>query len=263
MGDIDFRGLGQDAALLIERLGTHPTPDFHRDFVERMGGAGDPDRARRAIETLVAAGLLTPGGADRYHMEPSVHRDADRRSRVTRGGRLSGVAGWYLRRMAAVDLATVERPRWGRIFATADVRDQLFPGAEQALTAMDPDRANIAPLMRTLFAEGEYGRAYQLGETLHGYYRARGRHDEWIVCLGLALAAAVSQDSRVAAARMHLELAAAHRARGWFDDLTAMTHLRRAHHLATTADPPHRPTADQAREALATLTEPGSRRGVR
>ncbi|WP_129842945.1 hypothetical protein [Streptomyces sp. RFCAC02] len=146
-------------------------------------------------------------------MEPAVHRAAGSSDAVLRREAVAGIAGWYQRRLAAVDLLAVRRPRWGRIFRLPDVVDHGFTGADDALTAMDADWPAVPPVCRLLFAEGRYGFVHQLSEAMHGYCLRRQRFDEWIACPGLAVAAAGSDGSQTAAARARLEPADAHRAR--------------------------------------------------
>ncbi|MDT0321784.1 hypothetical protein [Streptomyces millisiae] len=249
-----YPSLPEDAARLYSGLGVHPTGDFHRDLVERLGGSGVPERARAAIEPLVRAGLLEATGPDRYHMAPAVWRHA----RTVPGWRedaLSGIAGWYLRRLAAVDLLVVDRPRWGRAFRLREVIDHGFEGPEQALAAMDADRDNVPRVVELLHAEGRYGYVYQLAEAMHGYYVRRRLHDEWISCLHTAVTAAEAAGSGTALARMHLELAAAHLDRSGPDDRgAARRHYTLAGETARALVPPHQPTVDAAEAGLASLT---------
>ncbi|MFI9200278.1 NB-ARC domain-containing protein [Streptomyces sp. NPDC053048] len=213
--DAAHASLPHGAAALYRALGQHPTPEFSRDLVrwtagEAAGGDADTD-ADADVRTLVREGLLEPAGTGRLRMHRLVHDHARAAATSAEAEAATGrYVEWYLRRAAAVERLTSGRWRYGPLFASPQEDREAFGGADEALDAMEADRANVVAVAELAHGTHRYAQTWQLCEALRGFFFRRKYHADWIAVCVLGLEAAERGDDRLAVARMHLELAFAY-----------------------------------------------------
>ncbi|MEU7135142.1 NB-ARC domain-containing protein [Streptomyces sp. NPDC046261] len=215
--DAVYDSLAEGAAELYRALGLHPTPEFSRELVRRLA------RTEGDVRTLVRERLLEPAGDGRLRMHGLVHDHA----RTAAGGVVDTrttdrcvdrhsapcvdhYVDWYLERAAAVEWQTSDRWRYGPMFAQPERLRNAFAGADEALDAMEADRANVVAVVELAHATGRHAAAWQLCEALRGFFFRRKYHADWVAVCLTGVSAAQQGDDPIAVARMHLELAFAY-----------------------------------------------------
>ncbi|MEU4210568.1 tetratricopeptide repeat protein [Streptomyces sp. NPDC026206] len=253
--DAVYASLPPGAATLYRALGLHPTPGFSRELVRRAApGEGD-------VRTLVRERLLEPAGDGRLRMHALVHDHARTVAGDADAAVLDRYADWYLHRAAAVEWRTSDRWRHGPLFARPELLRDVFDGVDEALDAMEADRANAVAFVELAHDTGRHAVAWQLCEALRGFFFRRKYHADWVAVCLLGVAAAERGEDRVAVARMHFELAFAYADRDDGTDVAAARdHYGHALRVASAAG--HARTVSSALEGLGLLELRAGRPGA-
>ncbi|MEV5241977.1 hypothetical protein AB0K89_23160 [Streptomyces cinnamoneus] len=256
--DAVHAGLAEGAAALYRALGAHPTPEFSRDLVRWVAREEDD------VRTLVRERLLEPAGEGRLRMHGLLH---DHARAVGGGAGEAGLPGryaeWYLERAAAAEVRTSGRWRYGPLFAPrhAGRLREVFTGTDEALDALEADRANTVAVVEQAHDQGHHAAVWQLCEALHGFFFRRKYHTDWTAVCRLGLASAEREGDPVAVARMHFELAFAHADRGGAQaEADAREHYGRALDVASGIG--HARTVSSALEGLGLLELRAGRAGA-
>ncbi len=242
--DAVHASLAEGPARLYRALGLHPTPEFSRDLARHVAG----DEAD--LRTLVRERLLEPAGEGRLRMHGLVHDHA--RAVAGPAGEADVYVDWYLERAAAVERLVSDRWRHGPLFASSERPADVFRGPDEALDALEADRANVVAAVGLAHATRRYAAAWQLCEALRGFFFRRKYHTDWTAVCELGLDAARKGDDPLAVARMHFELAFALADRDAAGDAAAARE-HYEHALRVAGDLGHARTVSSALEGLGLL----------
>ncbi len=277
------RHLDADAARTFRLLGLHPGPDADPYAAAALTAATVP-HARRALDELTRAHLLTPASPGRYAMhdllrgyarELTATQDTEKEQHAA----LTRLFDHYLH-TAAVAMDTLYpaerdcRPRIPR--PTTPVPPLPDPSA--ARQWLDRERATLVGAVAHTAAHGWSGHATRLAATFAHYLRNGGHYPEAITVLSHALDAARRAGDRVAeatalnnighvdwqqsrfqqAADHHQQALALFRAAG---DRTGEAHALRTTGLAEVALNRYEQAARHQQQALAISRDLGDRLG--
>lgn len=248
-----FRALSEPAARLFGLLGLIPGPD-----ISVHGAANLADvpvaTARRLLETLAAAHLLTPTGSGRYGMHDllrvyAVELAASRESAQNRHAATTRLLDWYL----AMSKIATDHINPNRRQLPGDPPEPVAPGPElpddaAARAWVEAERANLVAAVE-LAADGDWPRhAWQLPSHLYSFFFDSGYIDDWIGINDRALVSARRTGDEYAQGELLHALGTASMILGRYDE--ALGHLTQALEL--------RRSIDDRRGEAATLNSIGS-----
>lgn len=186
-------------------LGLHPGSDFSVRAAASLAGT-TPARARRLLEELARAGLLTEQAPGRFGCHDLLHayaieRAATMGSASARHAALGRLLDYYLHTAAAADRL-------------------LYP---QALAWLDAEHRGLVAAVTLAAGHGFDACAWQLAFSLETFFHRRSQWDDWASTQRTALEAASRLGDRHAQALAHCGIASAQTQAGCADE--ALTHL--------------------------------------
>jgi tetratricopeptide (TPR) repeat protein/transcriptional regulator with XRE-family HTH domain len=207
------RHLDAQHARTFRLLGLHPGPHF--DPYAAAALTGTPVvQARRALDTLSRAHLVSPACPGRYGMHDLLRGYASELAAAEDGrhAALTRLFDYYLHTAAAAmdTLFPAESHRRPRIPAPATPVPALADPAA-ARQWLDGERATLAAVAAHTAAHGWPGHATRLAATVSTYLRNGGHIPEALTIFGHALSAARRTGDRIAEAATLNDIGLAHR----------------------------------------------------
>lgn len=222
--------LSRAGARLFRLLGLHPGPDFTVHAAASLAGT-TPARARRLLEELASASLLTEQAPGRFGCHDLLRAYAIERAAATRSGAARRAArrrllDYYLHSATAADRLLYPLRRGICLAPPAPgVTPEDLAGHGQALAWLDGEHRGLLAAV-TMAADHDFDvHAWQLAFSLETFLHRRGRTDDWAATQRTALAAACRLGDPHAQALAHCGIASAQTA-DCPDD--ALSHLDRA-----------------------------------
>ncbi|MEV8436742.1 tetratricopeptide repeat protein [Actinosynnema sp. NPDC051121] len=182
------------AAGMFRRLGLHPGPEFGVPAAAALAGVPEA-RARRTLEALVEANLLTEIGPERYRFHDLVWlyavESARTESVADQAAAVRRSLQWYLRMADAADHLLTCRSYCVPLGHTR-TRPPAAPFADrlQALRWCDRERVNLMAAIRQASDRGEHAIAWRLPVALWGFFFLSKPWGEWTSALTIGLASA-------------------------------------------------------------------------
>ncbi|MEV0460744.1 AfsR/SARP family transcriptional regulator [Catellatospora methionotrophica] len=218
-------------ARVFRALGLHPGVTFCASLAASAAGAA-PALARQALDELAAVHLVTEVANGRYRFHDLIGlyaRECAQRgeSEQARAAIMDRILDWYL---AVADAANkiVDRGR-DRVRVTVAHPPALLPfpaEPERALSFLDGERDNLAPIMTYAIDHGRPDTAWQMTYLVTGFFDSRGHWRRRVQLCRLGLAAAQAAGDPVAEGLMGSGLGVAYLSNRSFDD--ALTVLGQA-----------------------------------
>jgi tetratricopeptide (TPR) repeat protein/transcriptional regulator with XRE-family HTH domain len=206
--------LSRAAARLFRLLGLHPGPDFTVHATASLAGT-TPARARRLLEELARASLLTEQAPGRFGCHDLLRAYAIERAAATRSGAARRAArgrllDYYLHTAAAADQLLYPLRRRIELAGPAPgVTPEDLAGHAQALAWLDAEHRGLLAAV-TLAADHSFDvHAWQLAFSLETFLYRRGCRDDWAATQRTALAAARRLGDLHAQALAHCGIASA------------------------------------------------------
>lgn len=229
--ELSYAALEPGARLAFRRIGLIPGPDFTAASVAVLL-PGSAEVATHALETLSAAHLVETAGAGRYRCHDLLKLFAAELARTDEDHAAA------LDRLIAAALeatgsaAAVLYPHMLRLPGCGPGRE-VFTGHGDALAWLDGERAGLVALIEHTASHGPRRVAWQLADTLRGYFWLRRCAGDWLAAARAALAAARADEDQRAQAAARLSLADVHWSVGQHADAMAnyaraLEHARRA-----------------------------------
>ncbi|GII75811.1 NTPase [Sphaerisporangium rufum] len=213
--DVSYASLAADEARLYRMLGRHPGPSFAPGAAAAAGGL-PAETARRLLDRLAAAGLVTAEAGGRFRLHDLVHLHARETSAAAdppelRAAAFTRIAFWYLRTAVAADLVVVPG-RWhlGPMYEPAKAAPPAYDGPAAALDRLDDELPNLRALLGQAHEEGRHDLVWQLCEALWGLFLHRKHYAAWVETHELGLASARACADPRAESRMLGALSVAH-----------------------------------------------------
>ncbi|MFE2045757.1 BTAD domain-containing putative transcriptional regulator [Streptomyces sp. NPDC059477] len=223
-----YQALSAPAARLFRLLGLHRGPDLSAPAAAALTGLPVKEN-RRLLAELTRAHLLTEHVPGRYaphdllrvYAAERVTAEESDEERERAGERL---LAWYLHTAdAAYPHLTPKRPRVRLDPPPPGCHALEFGSHEQALRWCEDERANLVGAVHQAAATGRSGIAWRLPAVLWGFFYLRSHHTDWLDTTRTGLAAVRAAHDRAGEARALMDLAAALRAGGRYDE--AVQHL--------------------------------------
>ena len=227
--------LSPEAARVFRLLGLHPGPDISLEATASLT-ALEPDHARRALDALTAAHLISEHAPGRYAFHDLLrayaaeqagarHTDAEQRDARQR------VCDHYLHTASAADrLLHPHRPLLPLDAPAPGTRPQPLSDMATALAWFDTEHSNLLAAQRTAVVQAWHPAVWQLAWTLSTFHIRRGhRHDE-LACWKHALEDATRHPDPATRSRVHRFLGRAYADLNCHED--AIGHLYHALSLA-------------------------------
>jgi DNA-binding SARP family transcriptional activator/Tfp pilus assembly protein PilF len=223
--------LSTGAARMFRLLGLHPGPDISVPAAASLA-AVDRDQARRMLDELTAAHLLTQPAPGRYTFHDLLRAFAAEQAQIheTEAERFHGrhrALDHYLR--AGHAAFTVLYPSWLPLDLpppVAGVVPEDFTDQEQALAWYEAEHAVLVAAISWAAEEGFDRYAWQIPSALGTIMERRAHWREWAVVSEIALGAAQRSRDLTGQAHSHHRLGQALLARGSYPE--ARAHLRQA-----------------------------------
>ncbi|MCX4904438.1 BTAD domain-containing putative transcriptional regulator [Streptomyces sp. NBC_00878] len=226
-----YQALSAPAARLFRLLGLHCGPDISAPGA--AGLAGLPLRETRGLlAELTRAHLLIEHFPGRYTLHDLLRVYAAERVRAEetpqeRDLALERILGWYLHTAdAAYAHITPNRRRVPLEPLPSCCLPLAFTTYEQALDWCETERANLVAAVHTAAASGQPGVAWRLPAVLWGFFYLRSHTRDWDDTARTGLSAARAAHDRAGEGQGLVDVAAAARHLGRFDE--AIDHLRQA-----------------------------------
>ncbi|MFE4663919.1 BTAD domain-containing putative transcriptional regulator [Streptomyces sp. NPDC056716] len=223
-----YQALSAPAARLFRLLGLHRGPDLSAPAAAALTGLPVKEN-RRLLAELTRAHLLTEHVPGRYAPHDLLRVYAAERVAAEETGEERERAGerllaWYLHTAdATYPHLTPKRPRVRLDPVPEGCRPLEFDSHEQALRWCEDERANLVGAVHQAAATGRSGIAWRLPAVLWGFFYLRSHHTDWLDTTRTGLAAVRAVHDRAGEARALMDLAAALRAGGRYDE--AVQHL--------------------------------------
>ena len=174
-----YSALSEPAARLFRLLGLNPGRHATTRLAAALTGLSH-GRARRSVDELAAAHLVTEVAAGRYQFHDLVRLFArecaeDEESAEQRRVAVERVLEWYLAVAAAAN-GTLDpaRDRVEPVFRHPVAEPPFEPEHGAVLAFLDGEHANLAPLVEYAGRHGHDEIAWQLTYLLAGYFSSRG-----------------------------------------------------------------------------------------
>ncbi len=200
-----YQQLGTDAAQMFRLLGLHPGPDIEPYAAAALTGTALP-QARRALEALARAHLISPAAPGRYAMHDLLRAYARELSATVDGAQeqhaaLTRLFDHYLHTAAAAmdTLFPAERHRRPRI-PWPDTPVPPLPDPAAARQWLDGERPALVAAAAHTAVHGWPGHATRLAAALSSYLLRGGHIPEAVIVFGHALGAARRAGDRAAEA---------------------------------------------------------------
>jgi tetratricopeptide (TPR) repeat protein len=213
--DTTYDALPAEVARGYRLLAAIPGPDFGLPVAAACIG-GDADLAGDLLDALSGASLLQETGDQRFRYHDLVKLHALARGRAQPGGELKAAAAraitWYLEQAVAADLVVIPgRWRLNPMYEQARGKAPAFPGPAEALAWLEAEQDCLCAAVATAHDVELFSLSWQLCEALWGLFANRNYFQPWIQTHQAGIAAARSDGSRRAEARMRMQLGLAFR----------------------------------------------------
>ena len=233
-----FRELDDPAAWMFRVLGLHPGPGISVPAAASLVGC-PPDEARRALEELTAANLLTASSPGRYGMHDLLLSYAVEQARdlpeTDRQAATRRMLDYYLH---SGFIASRRLPRHRHPIALGPPAPgtaiEAPADAQEALAWFRRETPVLISAARRAAELGFATDAWQLPWTFQGFLHQSGRWGEMVSSLLTGLAAVGGAGHQEGQAHMHAALGGAYLRLGAFDE--AQAHLTDALALLTALD---------------------------
>ena len=218
--DLSYADLAPDRQRLFRRLGLHPGSEFDAYAAAALDGTGLA-AARQGLERLYDRYLLTEPAPGRYRMHDLIREharaladrlDPDR----DRDGATARLLDYYQHTAARADalLARQARPAPTPAASTDRPRFRPWPTAEQAISWVRAERANLLACLDHATGTGQHARVIALTAGLAGLLRHDGPWAEALVRHAAAVRAARNIGDRLGQANALNDLGAVRRLTG-------------------------------------------------
>ncbi|WP_225847189.1 BTAD domain-containing putative transcriptional regulator [Streptomyces sp. HPF1205] len=209
---LSYRSLEPAERRMFRLLGLFPGTGIAVPAAAALAAAGTAE-ADALLQRLVDCQLLQEPRPGRYRLHDllAVYA-AGECARAEDAGRRRAAVGRLLDHyLATVDGAEEHlRPqRLDRADPAEGVPGLRFADQAAALTWLDGERANFAPLVEAAARHGHHRQAWQLARCLWGFFESRGHWADWISTHQLALPSARSVGDKLAEARLLVGLGVA------------------------------------------------------
>ena len=206
--DVSYLELSQGHARAYRLCALHPGPSFGVEAAAAAVGES-PEDVEPVLSDLVEKNLLSEVGDERfrYHDLLRLHarRHAEWDSAADGDAAVRRMVEWYLDRAVAADLAVVpDRPRVGPRYESAST---AFDHVAAALDWLEAERANLVMTIREAADREWHELAWQVAETLFGFFLHRHHFNDWISAFETGAEAARLDRNAVAESRLRMQLA--------------------------------------------------------
>lgn len=203
--ELSYAALEPDARLAFRRIGLIPGPEFTAASVAVLL-PGSAEESARLLETLSAAHLVETATAGRYRCHDLLKLFAAELAR-TDDDRTAALDRLIAADVAAAgSAAVVLYPHMLRLPGGVPGRE-VFTDHSDALAWLDSERAGLVALIEHTAGHGPRRVAWQLADTLRGYFWLRRCADDWLATARTALAAAQEGGDQQAQAAARLSIA--------------------------------------------------------
>jgi DNA-binding SARP family transcriptional activator len=196
--DLSYTRLDATTARLFRLLGTVPGPDFAAPTAAALMGCGLPE-AEQVLDDLVAANLVFPSAAGRYQFHDLLREYAATRAGEDATSRTAETRLWdfYLHTArAATELLYPDAPSLPLPTPVAGSEPLAITTEKAALDWLDDERPNLVAAALSAAERGRRRYAWQLADSLRGYFWGRGHAVEGLAVCDAALAAARADGDR-------------------------------------------------------------------
>ncbi|MFJ6676764.1 tetratricopeptide repeat protein [Actinosynnema sp. NPDC091369] len=206
--DVSYLELPPGHARAYRLCALHPGASFGVEAAAAAVGE-PPEDVEPVLSDLVEKNLLSEVEDERfrYHDLLRLHarRHAEWDSAAEGDAAVRRVVEWYLDRAVAADLAVVpDRPRVGPRYESADA---VFDHLTAALDWLEVERANLVMAIREAADREWHALAWQVAETLFGFFLHRHHFADWISAFETGAEAARRDRHAVAESRLRMQLA--------------------------------------------------------
>lgn len=220
---VSYRDLPRPARHLFRLLHLTSGPDFGVDAAAALIGT-TRDRARRLLDWLCEAHMATQERPGRF-----VLHDLLRQYSHAEAGAGASAAGLQRARRRLVDFycdtvyeaqSLIVTTRSARVPAPVHppVEPLRFADRESALHWHDSERQGLAGALETAAGHGWHEAAWQLVDSLFGYYLCRRHWPDWQAAAHIGLRAAEALGDQLGQARMQNSLGVIAKQTGRYDD---------------------------------------------
>ncbi|HEV8562095.1 MAG TPA: BTAD domain-containing putative transcriptional regulator, partial [Actinophytocola sp.] len=203
-----YQSLSEPAARLLRLLGPHPGTSFTTHLAATLAGVPFGS-ARRSVDELAAAHLITDKGANRHRFHDLIRLYAAERAHAEEPPDSTAAAqtrllDWYLAITHAAN--AILDPARDRVTLESDV-DIPFPANRPAALAfLDAEHTNLMAVLH----HADDPVAWRMCYLLAGYFESRGHHRDRILAYHHGLAAAIRLGDPATEALMRSGLGIAH-----------------------------------------------------
>ncbi len=206
--DVSYLELSSRHARAYRLCALHPGTSFGVEAAAAAVGES-PEDVEPILSDLVEKNLLSEVGDERfrYHDLLRLHarRHAEWDSAAEGDAAVRRIVEWYLDRAVAADLAVVpDRPRVGPRYESAD---PVFGHITAALDWLEAERANLVMAVRAAADRQWHALAWQVAETMFGFFLHRHHLNDWISTFETGAEAARLDQHAVAESRLRMQLA--------------------------------------------------------
>ncbi|OKI37612.1 hypothetical protein A6A25_18780 [Saccharothrix sp. CB00851] len=206
--DVSYLELPPGHARAYRLCALHPGTSFGVEAAAAAVGQ-PPEDVEPVLSDLVEKNLLSEVADERfrYHDLLRLHarRHAEWDSAAEGDAAVRRIVEWYLERSVAADLAVVpDRPRVGPRYESADT---VFDHVTAALDWLEEERANLVMAIREAAEREWHALAWQVAETMFGFFLHRHHFADWIAAFEAGAEAARLDRHAVAESRLRMQLA--------------------------------------------------------
>jgi tetratricopeptide (TPR) repeat protein len=196
-----IRELSAGAASMFRRLGWHPGPEFGVPAAAALAGVPEPE-ARRTLEVLVDANLLTETGRERYRLHDlmrlyAVERAHTEETTTDETTAVRRLLEWYLQMADAADHLLTRRSYCVPLNHTgAEALPAPFVDQRQAAEWCGRERVNLMAAVHQAADRGEHSIAWRLPVALWGFFFLSKHWSDWTSALTIGLRSARNIEDR-------------------------------------------------------------------
>lgn len=208
--DLSYDTLKPDARRVFRLMGIAPGLDISVEAIAAMAELTAP-RARNLLEHLAGTHLVDQSAYGRYTFHDLLREYARETAFATDAeqDREAALDRLFLHlRRAALGAVESVYPSNIRLTRGTDLGDPATYGdATQALSWLDTERANLVAVVEFAQRHGHWRTAWELSDTLRGYFGKSALVVEWRIVATAALAAAEADGDSRAVGTAHFSLA--------------------------------------------------------
>jgi tetratricopeptide (TPR) repeat protein len=206
--DVSYLELPPGHARTYRLCALHPGASFGVEAAAAAVGE-PPEEVEPVLSDLVEKNLLSEVADERYRyhdlLRLHARRHAEWDSEAEGDAAVRRILEWYLDRAVAADLAVVpDRPRVGPRYESAET---VFDHIATALDWLEAERANLVMAIHEAVDREWHALAWQVAETLFGFFLHRHHFTDWISAFETGAEAARLDRHSVAESRLRMQLA--------------------------------------------------------